>query len=324
MIGHGWHDTNTAGYDSEFPLLSSNLQSKKKTSSRRLCHPAKRPRIEKRLDDSDGLDNFPFLESLLLEEQSQDADDLASFQSVISELCFDQNELPDEEEDMVPTVEGWDLLPEFDTMPKNGQNKMVDTRIGEKFSTESIRMPQNVQNKTADTRISDKSSIANTKMPQNVQNKMADTKIYDMCSTANSLRWPSIESSCTYSPMIDELEAFKGPAVLVLTSFPYRVFYANDTYSRLTKGKLVVGESIFGSVEAEGVPRTPPFGSYPKILAKLLHGQISGQIVTSAGRIPCKIKTCPVMESEQGTIHLRSYLVVFEELNTNVFCLDEA
>eukprot|EP00980_Cylindrotheca_fusiformis_P027591 scaffold21455_cov116-Cylindrotheca_fusiformis.AAC.8 len=264
MTGHGWHDTGDA---LEFPPLSRNLHSKN-TKRRKLHHPAKRPKIERRLNG--GMDDFCFLESLLLEEPSQGADELAPFPSVISELGFDQNDLPCEQDGINPPIDSWDLLSEFDTMPTT------------------------------------------------IQGKMADTKVFDRYSTANNLfLLPSIENNCTYKPMIDRLEGCKGPALLMLTSFPFRVVYANEMYTRLTKGKPVIGESIFLSVEAEGVPQSPSFGSYPELLDKLLHETISVQIATSSGNIPCTINTYPVMEADQGMIDLRSYIVLFQELATN-------
>ncbi|CAJ1932487.1 unnamed protein product [Cylindrotheca closterium] len=69
---------------------------------------------------------------------------------------------------------------------------------------------------------------------------------------------------------ISKLKHSKEPTLLTLTSYPYRVVYSNEAFSKMSGSKTsVIGDSVFDTFKVEGTRLHPSLATYPTLVGRL-------------------------------------------------------
>lgn len=94
--------------------------------------------------------------------------------------------------------------------------------------------------------------------------------------------------------LIARLSVFHKHRLLTLKSLPFRVVYSNDSYAQRSRGKSMIGDSVFQSFTSAHVPS---LSLYPTLLQGLqkeasnVHVQASDE---NTSGVRCTIKAFPI------------------------------
>jgi hypothetical protein len=139
-----------------------------------------------------------------------------------------------------------------------------------------------------------------------------DTNI--KCPTTSSVHDPPGDNSSPPSGMSDlELTKFiinavkkcEEPTLLTLTSFPFRVLYANNAYQTMT-GNDIIGKTFYDIFVKEG-KEGPSFGACPSLVGKFQQAIMRVQSSSKKGGIYSTIQIRPILkttaDSESGLVY---------------------
>ena len=107
--------------------------------------------------------------------------------------------------------------------------------------------------------------------------------------------------------------------VLTLTSFPFRIVFANVAFIRLRRNESVIGASLFDCFVSDDMETKPHLSQAKSFLGSLLNGVGSAiQIVAAENRatIPCVVNAYPVVSNETGAQDICYYAMRFNDIQT--------
>eukprot|EP00980_Cylindrotheca_fusiformis_P027597 scaffold21455_cov116-Cylindrotheca_fusiformis.AAC.14 len=116
--------------------------------------------------------------------------------------------------------------------------------------------------------------------------------------------------------MVDLLKASDEPMLLVLTSNPFQVVYANDAFASLNGKRPVIGESVFDSFTYSQDKRQGSMPLNASLLEKLQDISSSQVLVQASGTtsgVPCTLQVLPAFNKLQSNLY---FAIRFTRANT--------
>jgi len=129
---------------------------------------------------------------------------------------------------------------------------------------------------------------------------------------------PLVDSSAF---TISNLKNSKEPTLLTLTSYPFRVVYANQAFSKLSSGRKasVIGESVFDTFNVEGRVLRPCLATYPTLAGRLDNAVALVPSFTDKQNneysVRCGLQAYPVTKRDDPSA-LRYFAIRFAPLGT--------
>ena len=111
-----------------------------------------------------------------------------------------------------------------------------------------------------------------------------------------------------------DISLFPYSRLLTLTSFPFRVIYANNAFLNLTGKKNIIGDTFYSVFVNEGV-RVPSIATCPTLLGKFDEDIVRVSSSSNANGLFCKIQVSPVMKNTDAPeLGMRYYSVRLNQL----------
>jgi hypothetical protein len=114
---------------------------------------------------------------------------------------------------------------------------------------------------------------------------------------------------------IEAVRKYEQPALLTLTSFPFRVLYSNSTYQRMTgDGSSIVGRTFYDIFVKEG-KEGPSFGACPSLVGQFQEDVVRVHSSSNERGVYSTLHVLPVLrESKSRESDLRYYIVTLKHV----------
>eukprot|EP00339_Tiarina_fusa_P023410 CAMPEP_0117069846 /NCGR_PEP_ID=MMETSP0472-20121206/49018_1 /TAXON_ID=693140 ORGANISM="Tiarina fusus, Strain LIS" /NCGR_SAMPLE_ID=MMETSP0472 /ASSEMBLY_ACC=CAM_ASM_000603 /LENGTH=361 /DNA_ID=CAMNT_0004792607 /DNA_START=181 /DNA_END=1266 /DNA_ORIENTATION=- len=121
---------------------------------------------------------------------------------------------------------------------------------------------------------------------------------------------------------IDSVKNCEQPALLTLTSFPFRVLYSNAAYQRMTGDGGIMGMTFYDIFVKEG-KELPSFGTCPSLMRNKFQGDIVRvrSSLSESGGVYSTLQVVPVYKEAEATSSsretsdlLRYYIVTLKQV----------